>query len=153
MPILGMGINLVWHFTCNYNSSSESFRSSKWWLKPKRYSLCQGVAKSPSWKITSGYPNQSQKGATAGHSRCKDFCRNILLVGRGGILPMAWQLGSLELRPSSKSRKASCFLPTLIWRKSLSLENWLYLKAVSKPDVWFIFSSTLGTDSCWQDLC
>lgn len=59
------------------------------------------------------------------------------------------KLSNMELPPSSN---ATWSLHDLIWRMILGLEDWLYPKAVSKADVWFIFILTLGTDPWHNDL-
>lgn len=58
-----------------------------------------------------------------------------------------------NMETTSLPSKASWSLPALIWKMSLGLEESPYLKDISKPDGWFIFGLTLGTDPCYKDLC
>lgn len=122
MPILEVGINLICHFTCNYNCSSEGFHSSKRLPCDERYSLCHGVAKSPSQKFTSSYQNQRQKGATIFSDAKIPVGIHCWLVG---LPPPHGLTAYLTSRAawSSLPLPKLCSLPALIRRMSLSLEN------------------------------
>lgn len=68
--------------------------------------------------------------------------RHCRLV-RGHSLLTAWQLISTVWWPGTPSLQLPSLL-ALIWRLSLGMEDWPYLKVVLTPDAWFTFSLTLG---------
>lgn len=75
---------------------------------------------------------------------------NCCLLARGCSLswPDSFFQKLDNMATPSLPSKISCSLPAFFQKISLSLEDWLYLKSVSKPEAWFIFSLTLGSDSC-----